>query len=246
MPLAKAAFWSFCKNPLFLCQFSDSQMFKMVRAEMVKKTGCFSSEWLNFNDSGRSERRENLKIWKFENLKIWNSRKNEFKNTEEPKIELGKIGHLKLFFSFEKMQKSSKSWVKIKDSLERSLARHLEAEWKMLLSLNLKKKSRKIVTFNQRVWKRGGREWLALLCNYFPYPFLKRRFGFCRRNSNAHNFFHSSGKFVCFCDLCTKLFWSARFDRVTHATFENSIEDWKLKLNPKMHLFLFFDSKFQF
>ena len=127
------------------------------------------------------------------------------------------------------MQKSSKSWVKIKDSLERSLARHLEAEWKLLLSRNLKKKkkkSRKIVTFNQRVWKRGGRDRLTLLCNYFSYPFLKRRLGFCRRNGNAHNFFHFSGKFVCFCGLCPKLFWSATFERVTHGTFENSVENW--------------------
>ena len=71
-------------------------------------------------DKSGSERRENLKFEIHE--------KNEFNNTAEPKIELGKIGHLKLFFSFEKMQKSSESWVEIKDSLERSLARHLKKE----------------------------------------------------------------------------------------------------------------------
>ena len=79
----------------------------------------------------------------------------------------------------------------------------------MLLSRNLKKMA-KNCHFYQRV------------CNYFSYPCLKTGFFFFREK----NYFSREKEgFVCFSVICAKLFWSAKFQRVTHATFGNSIEN---------------------
>ena len=94
MPLAKAAFWSFCKNPLFLCQFSDSQMFKMVRAEMVEKPGVFRlNGWILTIPEDLKEE----KIWKFENLKFTKKRVQKHRGTQN---WIGKNRPFEAFFQF--------------------------------------------------------------------------------------------------------------------------------------------------
>ena len=148
------------------------------------------------------------------------------------------------------MQKSSKSWVKIKDSLERSLARHLEGV-KNAFESEFEEKWARNCHFYQRVWKVWKCETHSAFC--FEIIFRLTRFlKILQNNTQKCSFSRFSEEltliFTSFCCgfsadpifICAKLF--CFFERNIWTSHSRNLWkfDWKLKLTRKIGKCIFF------